>query len=357
MARMRLQRWFVPAAAEFQVETDKIRTCRLKHQGDELVGQLGSLDLVSRRSLLAGGAGLLAAAVGACSSPGPGGTAGPPAASPAARGASPAASGASPTPTRRPPPPPGPLAGIGTWKGAPGASDALADSGARWFYTWAPDPEEITVPEGCEFIPMIQDESHLTDESFELAKSHGDTLLAFNEPELALQANMSVSTALNAWPRFEETGMRLGAPALAGNADNPNSWFSKFMQGVESRGYRVDFVPIHWYLAPALRSPYSLDRAVEDLQGYITRVHEAYGLPIWLSEFSLITWLPTESAAMPPQDQADFLVAAAEMMTPLPYVERWAWFSLTPPPYAPNVATYDDQGALTSVGREFQQLT
>ncbi|MFZ1483558.1 MAG: hypothetical protein WAS36_00900, partial [Candidatus Saccharimonadales bacterium] len=76
MARMRLQRWFVPAAAEFQVETDKIRTCRLKHQGDELGGQLGSLDLVSRRSLLAGGAGLLAAAVGACSSPGPGGTAG-----------------------------------------------------------------------------------------------------------------------------------------------------------------------------------------------------------------------------------------------------------------------------------------
>lgn len=75
------------------------------------------------------------------------------------------------------------------------------------------------------------------------------------------------------------------------------------------------------------------------------------------SGFSLITWLPTESAAMPPQDQADFLVAAAEMMTPLPYVERWAWFSLTPPPYAPNVATYDDQGALTSVGREFQQLT
>lgn len=204
---------------------------------------------------------------------------------------------------------------------------------------------------------MIQDETQLTDSAFELAKSNGDTLLAFNEPELPLMANMSVESALEAWPRLEETGMRLGAPALAGNADNPESWFGRFMRGVESSDYRVDFIPVHWYLAPDLRESYSVNTAVDDLQRYIARVHDAYGLPIWVSEFSLITWYPSSSVAMPPEDQAEFLSAAAEMMTSLSYVERWAWFSLTPPPYAPDVAAYDNNGLITPVGQAIQKLT
>ena len=151
--------------------------------------------------------------------------------------------------------------------------------------------------------------------------------------------------------------MRLGAPALAGRADNPESWFGVFMRGVEARDYRVDFVPLHWYLAPEIRDDYSLDRAVDDLHGYITRVYDAYGMPIWVTEFSLITWYPTYSAAMPPEDQAEFIIAAAEMMTEFDYVERWAWFSLTPPPYAPSVALYDNEGHIAAAGRRFQTLT
>ena len=329
----------------------------MKHTFHERQWRHGQRDSVRRRSLLAGGAGVLASAFAACGSPTP--TASPaPVASPTPSTPSLATPSATATPSpTRPPPPPGPLGGVGTWRGAPDASQALADSGARWFYTWAPEHPEIKAPEGCEFVPMIQDERQLTDSSLALAKANGDTLLGFNEPELALQANMSVDAALEAWPRLEETGLRLGAPALAGNADNPNSWFAGFMRGVESRNHRVDFVPVHWYLAPGLRESYSLDRAVDDLAGYITRVHDTYGLPIWVSEFSLITWYPARSDAMPPEDQAEFLAAAAEMMTSLAYVERWAWFSLTPPPYAPAVGAYDDSGQITPVRRQIRQLT
>jgi len=113
---------------------------------------------VRRRSLLAGGAGVLASAFAACGSPTP--TASPaPVASPTPSTPSLATPSATATPSpTRPPPPPGPLGGVGTWRGAPDASQALADSGARWFYTWAPEHPEIKAPEGCEFVPMIQDE-------------------------------------------------------------------------------------------------------------------------------------------------------------------------------------------------------
>lgn len=328
----------------------------MKRETHQRAQRQGEFDSLNRRTVLAGGAGLLASALGGCQSSAVD-DAGAGAVPTQARTTPAVTPTPSPTPTHRPPPPPGPLPGVGTWIEAPYGTESLADSGARWFYTWAPDHPGFDVPEGCEFVPMIEDEAHLNESALERATQNGDTLLGFNEPELRLQANTSVSRALEAWPMLEDTGMRLGAPALAGNAHNPASWLGEFMQGVEARNYRVDFVPVHWYLAPELREGYSVDRAVDDLHGYIARVYDAYGLPIWLTEFSLITWYPTYSFGMPTEAQAEFLAAAAEMMTELDYVERWAWFSLTPPPYAPSVALYDNEGHIAAAGRRFQTLT
>ena len=41
----------------------------------------------------------------------------------------------------------------------------------------------------------------------------------------------------------------LGALALIPSAGiaTDGSWFDQFMQGVESKGYRVDFIAAHWY--------------------------------------------------------------------------------------------------------------
>ena len=35
------------------------------------------------------------------------------------------------------------------------------------------------------------------------------------EPDVLAQANMSVDAALTAWPRLQDTGLTLGAPAVA----------------------------------------------------------------------------------------------------------------------------------------------
>jgi hypothetical protein len=66
---------------------------------------------------------------------------------------------------------------------------------------------------------MIWGRDSVTAEQLQRAKAAGRTLLAFNEPDLAGQASMSVETALDLWPQLQATGVRLGAPAVAYGGD------------------------------------------------------------------------------------------------------------------------------------------
>jgi len=254
------------------------------------------------------------------------------------------------------PPPPGALSGVGAWEGQ-GVSEGLADCGARWYYTWAPDHRGIETPGGCEFVPMIWGDNDLTDDALYRAKSNGTVLLGFNEPDAATQADMSVEATLAAWPRLQQTGLSLGAPAVATHGDVPGQWLDRFVEGARSSGYRVDFIPLHWYLSPELRnSPYSTAIAVADLRRYLEAVHDRYGLPVWLTEFSLITYY-NGTQAMEPSTQATFLAAAASMMATLPYLQRWAWFSLPPWPQGPATGLYDAHGRITVIGEQFRAIS
>jgi len=296
---------------------------------------MSSAHELTRRALLAGSLGLAVSGLAACGADAF------------------ASSSSSASPPR--PAPLGPSPGVGAWQGK-GVGRGLADSGARWYYTWTPDHEGIDTPDGCEFVPMIWGERDLTDDALRRAKSNGSVLLGFNEPDVHSQANMSVEAALNAWPRLQQTGLPLGAPAVATLGDVPGKWLDQFMWGARSRGYRIDFIPVHWYLSPALRAAYSTSAAVADLRRYLEAVHFRYGLPLWLTEFSLITY-QDGTHVMKSQVQAEFLVAAAAMMTTLPFLQRWAWFSLPPWPEGPGTALYDADGKITVVGEQFRSIS
>lgn len=204
-----------------------------------------------------------------------------------------------------------------------GVEEALGDVRAGWFYTWAANPQGIVAPEGAEFVPMIWGAESVTPEVLDEAKSFGTILLGFNEPDLAEQADMSVDEALSLWPQLESTGMRLGAPAVAFGGDQPGGWLDQFMAGAAERGYRVDFIPLHWY-----GSDFS-DAATGHLESYLRAVHERYGKPVWLTEFALIDFsggtprYPTEA------EQVAFINNATAMLAELSYVERYAWFTLS----------------------------
>ncbi|WP_440900491.1 glycosyl hydrolase, partial [Actinosynnema sp.] len=111
----------------------------------------------------------------------------------------------------------------------PGVAGALANVRAGWYYTWAVDTQGVSTPPGVEFVPMAWGSGSVTDAALGKAKSLGSTLLGFNEPDMAGQANLSVEQALNLWPRLQATGMRLGAPAVAYGGDQAGGWLDRFM--------------------------------------------------------------------------------------------------------------------------------
>jgi hypothetical protein len=80
-------------------------------------------------------------------------------------------------------------------------------------------------------------------------------LLGFNEPDYEPEEILiTPERALQEWPRFMATGMRLGSPSayFVTNGSAPYSWMEQFMRGVDARGLRVDFMTFHWLSAERL---------------------------------------------------------------------------------------------------------
>jgi RNA polymerase sigma factor (sigma-70 family) len=250
------------------------------------------------------------------------------------------------TSTRAPAPPPAAPAassdrkGVSTWNFS-GITSSLSDVGATWYYDWANTPQGITAPRGVEFVPMMWGAASVTAANLAQAKRDGTELLGFNEPDMSGQANMTVSQALDLWPRLQATGMRLGSPAVATGGDRAGGWLDQFMSGAAQRGYRVDFITLHWY-----GSDFG-SAAVGQLRSYIEAVYQRYHKPIWLTEYALINFgggqkYPTQA------QQAAFVTGSSAMLDSLPYVQRYAWFAL--PSQGDDTGLYRAGGTPTQVG-------
>ncbi|MEV7939254.1 MULTISPECIES: glycoside hydrolase family protein [unclassified Kitasatospora] len=213
--------------------------------------------------------------------------------------------------------------GVSAWNFTD-VTKALADSRAGWFYTWASDRQQIKPPAGVEFVPMIWGAGSVTDAQLRTARQEGTTLLGFNEPDLSAQANMSVARALDLWPRLQSTGMRLGAPAVAGGGDVAGGWLDQFMKGAAARHDKVDFIPLHWY-----GSDFRADAATGQLRNYLQAVYNRYKKPIWLTEYALIDFSSGTPKYPTPEQQAAFVTKSTAMLQGLPFAERYAWFTLS----------------------------
>jgi hypothetical protein len=136
--------------------------------------------------------------------------------------------------------------------------------------------------------------------------------------------------------------MRLGSPAVAYGGDTPGGWLDQFMSGAAARGYRVDFITLHWYGSDFGAA------AVGQLKSYVQAVYQRYHKPIWLTEYALIDFgggqrYPTEA------QQAAFVTGSTAMLDALPYVERYAWFAL-PAKAAGDTGLYANGTTPTQVG-------
>lgn len=217
--------------------------------------------------------------------------------------------------------------GLWNWDGANHALETLGATHGSWFYTWKPHADGVTPPRGVEFVPMIWGRQNLNESDLEHARrSPSRFLLTFNEPNIVSQANMTVQEALDAWPSLQRLGKQLGSPAIQSGVHptHPRSWLARFMKGAKERGFRVDFVCVHHYIADWKHA----DQAVEELRTFLVEVYQRYQKPIWLTEFGMIRWLSHRMGEYPStKRQAEFAHKVQPMLRSLGFVHRYAWFS------------------------------
>lgn len=216
-----------------------------------------------------------------------------------------------------------------------------------WHYSWGYELPAAE-PDRVEFVPMIwgwskkaeRNESRI--KSIIRQKESGKVthLLGFNEPCSKKQSSLPVARAIEAWPELMKTDLRLGSPAPV-NA--MGEWLKDFMQIVDEKDYRVDFVCVHWYGGPNAGA----------LIQHLEKIHKLYNRPIWITEFCPADWqakTPSDNRHSP-ESVKKFMLEVLPLLDALDYVERYAWFSSRENnPALHTSALFKDDGSLTELG-------
>ncbi|OSX62357.1 glycoside hydrolase family 128 protein [Postia placenta MAD-698-R-SB12] len=201
-----------------------------------------------------------------------------------------------------------------------------------WAYNWDSDYSG-TLPSGVAYIPMLWSAApELTSKwqaNAESAIANGAPyLLGFNEPDDSTQANMTAQEAADAWMTYMEPfagRAKLVSPAVTnGGAPMGKAWLDAFMQACSQ--CTIDAVAIHIY-DYCSNEPY--------YQSYIEEIAQAYGKPVWLTEFG---------AAGSPPEKISFLQSMTSWMDNQSFVGAYAWFMVAP------LNLVNSDGSLTGFG-------
>lgn len=234
-------------------------------------------------------------------------------------------------------------------KGAAFTNRALAwshrtsDLKAHWMYSWGNTLRE-EIPENVEFVPMFWGAGSVTQENIDRIKALGESgevkyVLGFNEPDGAAQANMTVDEAIALWPKLEEIGLPLASPATV----NPNNeWMQEFMAKATELDLRIDYIAVHHYGGTNVLA----------FVNKLKETYEAFGKPIWVTEFAVADWnatAPTNNRYSE-AEVADFMKGALEALDDIDWVFRYAWFDGRNAPLYTS-ALFDDSVRMTTVGQ------
>ena len=201
---------------------------------------------------------------------------------------------------------------------------ALLGPACTWSYNWSGNIPAAKVEAefskyGMEFIQMAWNDIYNPDNFRNYKKAHPEAryILAFNEPNLTDQAEMTPAQAASHWPALKalaaELGMKLISPAmnygtLAGYND-PWKWLDEFFAQPGVSIDDVDGIAIHCYMGSAA--------AVKNyVEGF-----KKYGKPIWLTEFC--AW---DSKNISADNQMKYMVETINYLESDPDIFRYAWF-------------------------------
>jgi hypothetical protein len=222
----------------------------------------------------------------------------------------------------------------------------------KWYYNWSPNKDikgTVTLPVGSVFVPMVISGSDVTTANLNLAKTYGNTLLTFNEPDKT-STPMTVAQALSYWPTLQNTNLRLGSPGVSSGSTNSSSgWLHNFMTQAATDGYRVDFVTLHFY--PGYYDPSNPVASANAMIDSIKTVWNLYHKPIWLTEFALScngVLIATQA------QQLLFMQTAIPQLESLPYVEKYNWWTLWYYNYGDwKLALVNQNGTIGTLGTNY----
>jgi hypothetical protein len=188
-----------------------------------------------------------------------------------------------------------------------------------WHYSWNWEYRS-GYPNSVEFVPMIWGRQSATQEKMDYLnnlESMGviENVLAFNEPDLEGQANLTVDEAVDLWPLLETLNGPISSPVTSAPL---NDWMRNFMNKAIDENLRIDFVAIHIYHK---NTPSNFLALVEE-------VYETYGKPIWITEFAVRDNNASEST---PNKYSEayvhsFMNEVLNALEQLEYVKRYSWF-------------------------------
>lgn len=197
----------------------------------------------------------------------------------------------------------------------------LLSPGVSWFYNWAPDVSPDlninALNDSLEFFPMAWNGNFNSDRIRAYKQSHPNCnyILAFNEPNLTDQANMTPQQAAEKWPPLkalaDELGMKIISPAMnygtLTDYSDPIKWLDEFFTLVPISD--VDGIAIHCYMS----SPGAM-------ASYVKRFYK-YNKPLWMTEFC--AW---EKNITGVKSQMKFMSDAVNYLELDPRIEKYAWF-------------------------------
>ncbi|MCC4211221.1 glycosyl hydrolase [Leeuwenhoekiella parthenopeia] len=238
------------------------------------------------------------------------------------------------------------------WIVKKGTGGNIAVVNAGWFYNWNNNQETQT---NYKYVPMAWGASGATADAVKrmTAKAEVNHILGFNESDNCEDQSGQFNNlcepevAVAYFENLMKTGLRIGTPAPRENG--PFGWLAEFSELATARNIRFDYVAVHWYdwaSNPQNTPNASAQDIFNRFKAYLKRVHDAYQLPIWITEFNAN---PNRTNAI----QDEFLRLALPYLESLDYVERYAYFqpnsNLSSNPV--ESANYQDEaGNLTNIG-------
>jgi hypothetical protein len=256
---------------------------------------------------------------------------------------------AAPTPDGGPPPPGACKRGV-AYNREDGADAPALGQGIGWWYNWSANPgadADALLAAGIEFVPMVftgPPRQNIDVNALVASIPPGAKyLLGFNEPNFGAQANLTPQQAAAAWPQLEQIadqrGLKLVSPALnycGGNCNetDPFVWLDAFFAACT--GCRVDYVALHWYACDKSALRFILDK------------YEAYGKPVWLTEFACLDAADTSVTV-----QTSYMNDAVPLLENDAKVFRYAWFIGRSFPSGEPDNLFGAPGQLTPLGQNY----